>query len=64
MIAGWAAERVKFASATLYADKKDEIRAYIASAVKEAIENSDEISDLEKFQFWENKYRKTRAFDR
>ncbi len=48
VIAGWAAERVKYASASIYADKKDEIRAYIASAVKEAVENSDEISDLEK----------------
>jgi len=48
VIAHWAAERVKFASASIYNDKKDEIRAYIASAVKEAVENSDEISDLEK----------------
>ncbi len=48
VIAQWAAERVKFASATIYEEKKDDLRLYLASAVKEAVEKSNEISDLEK----------------
>ncbi len=48
IIADWASERVKFASTKFYLDKKDDIRSYVAIAVKDAVANSKEISDLEK----------------
>lgn len=48
IIAHWASERVKYASAKVYVDKRDDIRAYVALAVKEAVSNNKEIADLEK----------------
>lgn len=48
VIAHWAAERVRYASAQVYVDKRDDIRAYVALAVKEAVTNNKEIADLEK----------------
>lgn len=48
IIADWASERVKFAATKIYLDKKDDMRAYVALAVKDAVENSKEIADLER----------------
>lgn len=48
IIADWASERVKYASTKVYLDKKDDIRIYVAIAVKEAVANNKEIADLEK----------------
>lgn len=48
IIAQWAAERVRYASSQVYVDKRDDIRAYVALAVKEAVANNKEIADLEK----------------
>jgi len=48
VIADWLDERVKYASANVYVNKKEEIRNYIALGVKEAVANNKEIADLEK----------------
>ena len=48
ILADWLDERVKYASAKVYLNKKEDIRAYIALAVKEAVSNNKEIADLEK----------------
>ena len=48
ILSKWASERIKYASTKVYNDKREDIRNYVALAVKEAVEHNKEISDLEK----------------
>lgn len=59
IIADWASERVKYASTKIYLDKKDDIRAYVALAVKEAVANNKEIADLERIPVFGRQIAKT-----